>query len=110
VALGISLFGFIFAAIGAVMIQPRATIRGTIGLSNRKSGLISLAGPATNIGLAVEFLVLDAFRPTLLFTLGAYVNRLLALFNLILFSHLDGVRVFRGNNCFLLIAMAEAGG
>jgi len=52
VALGFSLFGFVFAAPGAVMIQPRSTAWGTISLSNRKVGLISLAGPATNIGLA----------------------------------------------------------
>lgn len=110
VALGISLFGFIFAAPGAVMIQPRATAGGTISLSNRKVGLISLAGPATNIGLAVVFLVLDAIRPALLFTLGAYINTWLALFNLIPFGPLDGLKVFRWNKGFWLIAIAGAGG
>ena len=110
VALGISLFGFIFAAPGAVMIQSRADVRGTISLSNRKVGLISLAGPAANIGLAVVFLVLDAIRPALLFTLGAYINALLALFNLIPFGPLDGVKVFRWNKGFWLIAIAGAGG
>jgi Zn-dependent protease len=74
VALGISLFGFIFAAPGAVMIKPSATVEGTINLNNRQVGLISLAGPATNIGLAVVFMVLDAIRPALLFTIGAHIN------------------------------------
>jgi len=45
VALGFSLFGFVFAAPGAVMIYPRATAWGTATLSREKVGLISLAGP-----------------------------------------------------------------
>jgi len=97
VAFDISLFGFIFAAPGAVMIQPGATAGETISLSSRKVGLILLVGPATNIGLAVVFLVLDVIRPALLFTQGTYINAWLALLNLIPFGPLDGVKVFRWN-------------
>lgn len=110
VALGISLFGFIFAAPGAVMIKPRVTVEGTINLNNRQVGLISLAGPATNIGLAVVFMVLDAIRPALLFTIGAHINTWLALFNLIPFGSLDGIKVLRWNKCFWLISIAGSGG
>jgi len=110
VALGFSLFGFVFAAPGAVMIQPRSTAWGTISLSNRKVGLVSLAGPATNVGLAVVFLVLDAIQPLLLFTLGAYINTWLALFNLIPFGPLDGAKIFRWNKGVWLVAIAGAGG
>ena len=110
VALGISLFGFIFAAPGAVMIKPRATVEGTINLNNRQVGLISLAGTATNIGLAVVFMMLDAIRPALLFTIGAHINTWLALFNLIPFGPLDGIKVFRWNKSFWLIAIAGSGG
>ncbi len=110
VALGFSLFGFVFAAPGAVMISPRSTVWGTISLSERNVGLISLAGPATNLGLAVVFLVLDAVQPHLLFTMGAYINTWLALFNLMPFGPLDGAKIFRWNKGFWLIAIAGAGG
>jgi len=110
VALGFSLFGFVFAAPGAVMIYPRATVLGTASLSRQKIGLISLAGPATNIGLAVVFLVLDAIQPTLLFTLGARINTWLAVFNLIPFGPLDGAKILKWNKGIWLISIAVAGG
>ena len=110
VALGFSLFGFVFAAPGAVMIYPRATVLGTDSLSRQKIGLISLAGPATNIGLAVIFLVLDAIQPALLFTLGARINTWLALFNLIPFGPLDGAKILKWYKGIWLISIAGAGG
>jgi len=110
VALGFSLFGFVFAAPGAVMIYPRATVLGTASLSRQKIGLISLAGPATNIGLAVVFLVLDFIQPALLFTLGARINTWLALFNLIPFGPLDGAKILKWNKGIWLISIAGAGG
>jgi Zn-dependent protease len=110
VALGFSLFGFVFAAPGAVMIYPRATVLGTASLSRQKIGLISLAGPATNIGLAVVFLVLDFIQPALLFTLGARINTWLALFNLIPFGPLDGAKILIWNKGIWLISIAGAGG
>lgn len=110
VALGFSLFGFVFAAPGAVMIYPRATVLGTASLSRQKIGLISLAGPATNIGLAVVFLVLDFIQPALLFTLGAQINTWLALFNLIPFGPLDGTKILIWNKGIWLISIAGAGG
>ena len=109
VALGFSLFGFVFAAPGAVMIYPRATVLGTASLSRQKIGLISLAGPATNIGLAVVFLVLDFIQPALLFTLGARINTWLALFNLIPFGPLDGAKILKWNKGIWLISIAGAG-
>lgn len=110
VALGFSLFGFVFAAPGAVMIYPRATVLGTASLSRQKIGLISLAGPATNIALAVVFLVLDFIQPALLFTLGARINTWLALFNLIPFGPLDGAKILIWNKGIWLISIAGAGG
>ncbi len=110
VALGFSLFGFVFAAPGAVMIYPRATVLGTASLSRQKIGLISLAGPATNISLAVVFLVLDFIQPALLFTLGVRINTWLALFNLIPFGPLDGAKILKWNKGIWLISIAGAGG
>ena len=102
--------GFVFAAPGAVIIYPRATKWGTISLSREKVGLISIAGPATNICLSVVFLVLDVIQPSLLFTLGARVNIWLAMFNLIPFGPLDGAKILKWNKGIWLIAIAGAGG
>jgi Zn-dependent protease len=110
VALGFSLFGFVFAAPGAVMIHPRATAWGTATLTRERVGIISLAGPATNIGLAVIFQVLDIFEPTLLFTLGAQINTWLALFNLIPFGPLDGAKILKWNKVIWIVSIAVAGG
>ncbi len=110
VALGFSLFGFIFAAPGAVMIYPKATTWGTNSLDRQKVGLISAAGPITNIGLAILFLVLDVIQPNLLFTLGAQINTWLALFNLIPFGPLDGVKILKWNKGIWLITIAITGG
>lgn len=110
VALGFSLFGFIFAAPGAVMIYPRATAWGTSSPSREKVGLISLAGPATNIGLAVIFQALDFVEPALLFTLGARINTWLALFNLIPFGPLDGAKILKWNKGIWLVSITVAGG
>jgi Zn-dependent protease len=110
VALGFSFFGFIFAAPGAVMIYPKATAWGTSSPDRQKVGLISVAGPTTNIGLAVLFLVLDVIQPTLLFTLGAQINTWLALFNLIPFGPLDGAKILKWNKGIWLISITVAGG
>ena len=110
VALGFSLFGFVFAAPGAVMIHPRSTAWGTSSLRRDKAGLISLAGPATNIGLAIVFQALDFVEPALLFTLGARINIWLALFNLIPFGPLDGAKILKWNKGIWLISIGVAGG
>ena len=110
VALGFSLFGFIFVAPGAVMIYPKATVWGTSGLDRQKVGLITVAGPITYIGLAILFLVLDDIQPTLLFTLGAQINTWLALFNLIPFGPLDGAKILKWNKGIWLISIIVAGG
>ncbi|MDP6647573.1 MAG: hypothetical protein QGG15_00400 [Dehalococcoidales bacterium] len=109
VALVFSLFGFIFVAPGAVMIYPRATAWGTATISREKIGLVSLAGPATNIGLVVVFLMLDAVQPALVFTMGALINTWLAVFNLIPFGSLDGAKILRWNKVIWLISIIVAG-
>jgi len=110
IAIGSSLLGFVFAAPGAVMIYPRATAWGMFIMDRRKIGLISLAGPATNAGLAVVFLLLDSLYPSLLFALGMRINVWLAVFNLIPFGPLDGAKIFFWSKSAWLISMAVAGG
>jgi len=86
IALLVSVFGFIFAAPGAVF------IRGLV--SRRQNGVISLAGPVTNFALATAFILLNMFTPLGLVTqYGAQINAWLGVFNLLPFFGLDGEKV-----------------
>jgi Zn-dependent protease len=109
-ALVCSLFGFVFAAPGAVMIYPRADALGRTALSRENSGLISIAGPAMNLFLAVVFLLLNTAYPTILFSLGARINTWLAIFNLIPFGPLDGAKILGWNRTAWLAALAAGVG
>ncbi|MFC1970731.1 hypothetical protein ACFLV0_02175 [Chloroflexota bacterium] len=82
----------------------------TYDLRQRRIGLISLAGPTTNIALALIFQVLDFTNPTLLFTLGAQINTWLALFNLIPFGSLEGAKIFKWNKVAWILSIVVAGG
>ena len=89
IAIGLSFFGFIFAAPGAVM------IRGVYNLGH--NGKISLAGPLVNIILALLYLAGMLVFPNLVFQYGLYINSLLAVFNLIPLGMFDGKKVFAWN-------------
>ncbi|MBS3128635.1 metalloprotease [Candidatus Woesearchaeota archaeon] len=94
-ALVLSFTGFIFAAPGAVMIHGPF-------LTTRQHGIVSLAGPATNVVAAILFWVLAIFSQSesILQTLGTYglqINAWLALFNLIPFGPFDGKKVYEWN-------------
>lgn len=103
-ALVTSYFGFVFAAPGAVYIH------GTY-IDRDINGKISIAGPLTNIMLAVIFLMASSVLPSPLgdiAVLGYAVNSFLALFNLIPIAVLDGAKVFRWSPLIWLIAAASA--
>jgi Zn-dependent protease len=100
-ALLFSFFGFIFAAPGAVVINGRTT--------KEKSGKISLAGPMTNIVLAIIFLI-----PSLIFSKGIIktfliqgisINSFLALFNLVPFRPFDGKDVYDWSKIIYIITV-----
>lgn len=98
-ALITSLVGFIFAAPGATYISGYL-------ISERENGIISLAGPLTNVLVGIIFL------PFLLFGSGAFyelgrvglsVNLFLALFNMLPILPLDGAKVFAWNKVYWLL-------
>jgi len=108
IALACSLLGFVFAAPGAVVIHPRTDGWETATLTREKTGIISIAGPAMNICLAVVFILLNVAYPSLLFSLGARINTWLAIFNLVPFGPLDGSKILRWNKKAWLTAIAIA--
>ena len=90
-----SFFGFVFAAPGAVYIYGD-------GISLKENGIISIAGPLTNIVLAVIFFMgTIIFAPNTYFAslanVGFSVNSFLAFFNLIPIGNLDGIKILRWN-------------
>ncbi len=78
-------FGIVFAAPGAVYIEPGHR-SGVYGITRRENGIISVSGALANLGLAVIFYVIG-------FQLGVVINAWLALFNMIPFPPLDGSKV-----------------
>ncbi len=105
-ALLCSLFGFVFAAPGAVMIYSGTDSQGRATLTREKTGVISIAGPVMNICLGVVFILLNAAYPMVLFSLGAQINTWLAIFNLIPFGPLDGAKIIGWSKKAWLAALA----
>ncbi|MCD7782063.1 MAG: site-2 protease family protein [Methanosphaera sp.] len=111
-----SLLGFLFLAPGAVYI---GSFTGQI--TTEENGIISIAGPLINIGLAILFLLigfsLKPFIATsgvivyLLLTcqIGFSINSYLALFNMLPLLILDGVKVFRWNKLIWLVTFVISG-
>jgi len=84
-AIALGLAGFLFAAPGAVYHRGQITLR--------ENGLVSVAGPVTNLVLAVvfflPFLVTSGFAAEVA-RMGVLVNLFLAAFNMVPFGPLDG--------------------
>ena len=103
-AIVLSFFGFIMAAPGAVYISGFIT--------RERNGKISLAGPMTNIVLAILFLISALFINNGLlgafFSYGFSINSLLALFNMIPAMPFDGSKVLAWNKTVYWITIAAA--
>lgn len=93
-----SFLGFIFAAPGGVYITNRVT--------TKKNGIISLAGPLTNIVLGVAFAAIAFALPAGLKPLSSYgmfINFFLAFFNMLPFPGIDGSKVWLWNKAVYII-------
>lgn len=103
-----SFFGFIFAAPGAVFIWG--------GFINReKNGKISLAGPMTNIVLAVLFLVLlvvfgKSGSLGYFLSVGLMINALIGAFNMIPVMPFDGAKIIAWDKGVYFITLIVAVG
>ncbi|MFP4174996.1 MAG: metalloprotease [Halobacteriales archaeon] len=98
--------GFLFAAPGAVHVRGR--------VDDRTNGVVALAGPVTNLALfavfaPVSILVTDGFVGYAA-SLGAFVNALLAAFNLAPFGPLDGRKVLEWNRRVYAVSVVAAVG
>ncbi|WP_435347644.1 metalloprotease [Haloarchaeobius sp. HRN-SO-5] len=97
-----AMVGFLFAAPGAVY-HPRT--------GPKESGLIALAGPATNVALLAVFYPLYLFGGVLGLVgfLGVWINAFLAGFNMIPYGPLDGRKVWDWNRPVYLVSFAVCG-
>ncbi len=100
-ALATSLFGVVFAAPGAVVIQGHVT--------RKESGLISAAGPLANLVLALVFLAGSPWIGIISYY-GYLINAWLAFFNLLPLWVLDGKKVLLWNKPIYIILLFLAAG
>ena len=88
-AIAMSFFQFIFAAPGAVMFAGEH--------NKKKIGIIALAGPASNIIIAIIAFILTIFTNNILFSVMYFVNATLGFFNMLPFPGFDGNKIIRWN-------------
>ncbi|MGD1059860.1 MAG: site-2 protease family protein [Methanomassiliicoccales archaeon] len=104
-AIMFSFFGFVFAAPGSVYIQGR--------LTPKQNGLVSIAGPGTNLVIGGVTLFASYLFPSNSLEAGvlgivAGVNIFLALFNMLPIPPLDGSKVFYWNKIVYVGALAAS--
>jgi Zn-dependent protease len=110
-----ALVGFVFAAPGATVIYSNS---GTgQGLTKRENGIISASGPVVNLLLCIPFAALVLFGGhtlggliTYIGIFGIQINAMIAAFNMLPISVLDGRKVMAWNiPIFALLIIASFG-
>ncbi|HRS42960.1 MAG TPA: hypothetical protein P5530_03775 [Candidatus Diapherotrites archaeon] len=91
--------GIVFAGLlGVVFIAPGAVYIFGKQHNIKEDGKISLAGPATNLIMALLFFIAALLgAPAIIVTYGILINLWIAFFNLIPFGPLDGAKIIRWN-------------
>jgi Zn-dependent protease len=113
-----ALVGVVFAAPGATVIYSNG--RFGSGLSREQNGKISAAGPVTNLLLCIPFaalLLYGGISPsvsgnlaTLIGMMGLQVNAMIAAFNMLPVSVLDGKKVLAWNTGIFVVLIVAAFG
>ena len=97
--------GVLFAAPGAVYIVG--------AIDKRQNGIISIAGPLTNVGVTLAMIPVYLWGGGLFSAIAYWViffNMLLALFNMIPIMPLDGAKVLKWNVPLYVVSLAAMGG
>jgi len=113
-----SLVGFVFAALGAIVIYSTKT--DGRGLTREQNGMISAAGPVINLLLCMPFALLVFIGSSVLNSsgnilaqigiFGIQINAMIAAFNMLPISILDGRKVMSWNiPVFALLILASFG-
>jgi Zn-dependent protease len=106
-----ALVGVVFAAPGATVIYDT----NGRGISREQNGKISVAGPIVNLVLCIPFAALLIYGGTgnivtMIGMIGFQVNAMIAAFNMLPVSILDGKKVFAWNKAvFVVIILAAFG-
>ena len=101
IAIATAFFGIILAAPGAVYISGRVSVD--------RNGKISMAGPLTNMIMAILFLATSfVFGQSMLTHYGQTINSWLALFNMIPFGFFDGAKILRWDKRVYGVMVAAA--
>jgi len=113
-----ALVGVVFAAPGATVIYDNRAFGG--GISREQNGKIAAAGPVTNLLLCIPFtglIVLSGISVNpagsivmLLGRMGLQVNAMIAAFNMLPVSVLDGRKVLAYNPLVFIVLIAAAFG
>jgi Zn-dependent protease len=113
-----ALVGVVFAAPGATIIYTNNQFGG--GLSREQNGKISAAGPVTNLLLCIPFAGLLVYGgisspvfgslASLIGMMGLQVNAMIAAFNMLPVSVLDGRKVLAWNAGIFMVLIAAAFG
>jgi Zn-dependent protease len=95
------LVSLLFAFGGLALLAPGGVyITGMRPLTRRYSGMISIAGPASNLAIAAGFYALQSISSGIISIaagMGYGINSWLALFNMIPAGNFDGAKVFAWN-------------
>ncbi|MDD1716905.1 MAG: peptidase M50 [Methanoregulaceae archaeon] len=102
------------ALVGVVFAAPGATVIYGTGVTREQNGRISAAGPLTNLILCIPFAVLTFLAGSgtsligIIGVVGLQVNGMIAAFNMLPVSVLDGRKVLAWNKGIFAVLIAAA--